>query len=553
MKKKIYHLIIIILSLNSGCDDGFLDTAPYDGLSSSMIFNSDANAIMAMNGTYNALSRNAFGPDFYVFISAIGPEGYGIVRGNWGMSHSMGLGTSRDGQITNVYRNFYRPILYANEIISGLDKNNKVSTDLRNRLIGEAKFVRGLCYFYLYNLYGGVVILDKPTPVGETYLSRNSKEEVVQLCISDFSDAIDKLPISYPAADKGRVTKGAAIAMLGKTYLYEKQWANAASQFEKLLVAPYAYNLVANYGDNFYWKTQNNVETVFDIQYLMESGLGSTFDNWFGHRSMRNQGQDYCELSHRSFKAYTKNDGKPIDFSTLPKRNDYDTEINYGIGLTNWYQTTMSDVDKRLHQSAILPGSTFLGAGDKYHRLYWPYSPYINADPPAIRTTFTGDAIIPIRKFITLGQENSLGRTECPTNFPVVRYADVLLMYAEAKNEASGAIADVYNSIDKVRIRAGLVELSALKPNMTKDEMRREIWLERFRELMFESVLYFDVRRWNVAHTHDPVFGLNNEEWDFRYMTRFYTKVFNSTRDYLWPLPGGEIDLNNKITQNPGW
>src|SRR5690606_25137339 len=109
------------------------------------------------------------------------------------------------------YRNFYRPVIYANDVILGLEDNENVTEELRNRLIGEAKFLRGLSYFYLWNLYGGVVILDKPTPVTETYLPRNSEEEVIQFIINDFMDAQQRLPVSYPTSEVGRATKGAAI------------------------------------------------------------------------------------------------------------------------------------------------------------------------------------------------------------------------------------------------------------------------------------------------------------------------------------------------------
>ncbi len=553
MKKQLYFLAIFFLCFGVGCDDGFLDTTPYDGFSSSLIFDNDANATMAMNGVYNQIANVAFSADFYVYISVLGPEGYGHVRGDWGPSHAQGLATARGARITNIYRNFYRPIIYANDVIAGLEGSTKVSKALGERLIGEAKFMRGLCYFYLWNLYGGVVILDEPTPVTETYKERSSKEEVLQFITADFTDAVKRLPVSYPASELGRVTKGAAIAMLGKTYLYNKQWAAAAAEFEKLLSAPYTYKLVANYGDSFHWTTQNNAESVFEIQYQMLVGLGSTFDNWYGHRSMRWSSQDYCETSLRALQAFTNNDGSPVDRSTIPIPKDFPTEIAYGKALTDWYEKTYATVDKRLHQSSILPGAIYIGAGDAPHKVYWPYAPYVNSMPRALRTTFTTDALIPIRKFITIGQENTLSRTDCPTNNPVIRFADVLLMYAEAKNEVSGAGTEVYDALDKVRTRAGVVTLKTFKPGLSKDEMRREIWLERFRELMFEDHLYFDVRRWNVAHTNDPIFGLNNDEYDFRLVTKYYTNVFKAERDYLWPIPGGEIDINPKMTQNPGW
>jgi starch-binding outer membrane protein, SusD/RagB family len=122
-------------------------------------------------------------------------------------------------------------------------------------------------------------------------------------------------------------------------------------------------------------------------------------------------------------------------------------------------------------------------------------------------------------------------------------------MYAEAKNEASGPSALVYSALNKVRTRAGVSEISQIH---SKSELQREIRLERFRELMFESHGYFDVRRWRTAHTTDPIFGLNHEVLDFRGM-RIVTKVFKEAKDYLWPIPADEVDLNTKLVQNPGW
>ncbi|MEL7585864.1 MAG: RagB/SusD family nutrient uptake outer membrane protein [Prolixibacteraceae bacterium] len=548
MKKKISVLYILIIILTFGCDDGFLDTAPYNGLSNAVIFNNDENATMAMNGVYNAMAQNAF-YDWFLILTNIGPDGFSWGRAPWGYNLVTGTGTSRDNPITQLYINLHKPIVYANDVIAGLDGNEKVSETLRNRLIGEAKFVRGLCYFYLYNIYGGVVLIDKPTPVSETYLPKSTVEEVKQLVIADFTDAIDRLPVTYETSELGRPTKGSAIAMLGKVYLYNEQWSDAAEQLKKLLSTPYSYDLTDNFGDSFYWQTQNNKESVFEIQYTMETDLGSNFEQRYGNRSGGKQGEDYCEASVTALSVFTNSDGTPIDLTTIPQQEDYANEKAFGTALTNWYQTTLANADVRLHQSIILPGSTFYGKGNKDYKIYWPYAPYVNATPPALRTTWTTAALMPIRKFLTLGDENILNAKTCPTNFPIVRFADVLLMYAEAENEANGPSDAVYNAVNRVRKRAGVVDFSS---GLSKDQMRREIWLERYRELMFETHLYFDVKRWKVAHTTDPIFGLNRDELDFR-LKKLFTRIFNKDKDYLLPIPGSEIDLNPLLEQNPGW
>lgn len=544
--KKIIFLVTIMTLATISCQDNFLDRAPYDALSSSKVWTSDKNAMTAVNGIYSSFARGAM-YNFYYYITNIGPDGFAWVRGGAGLTQAQGLATNRDGIFLSTYYLFYRVIMYANDAIVNLPDNPAVTKELANRLIGEAKFMRGICYFYLWSLYSGVILLDKPLNPSETYLPRNTADEVKAFIIADFTDAIEKLPVSYEAADKGRATKGAAIAMLGKTYLFDKQWAKAAEQFGKLMTTPYAYQLVNDYADLFNYKTQPNSESVFDIQYIMQTGYGSSFDNMYGTRSYQNSGQDYSDVDLTSLKVYTKPDGTAIDWSTMPKRSDYASDYLLGLDLIPWYETTFANVDKRMHKNIIVPGSTYLGQNNVIFKLYYPYQDYVGKTPPPLRTTFPDVALIPWRKFVITGTEN-LYRADCPTDNPLIRFADVLLMYAEAKNEAEGPGTDVYNAVNKIRTRAGLVNLPE---GLSKEAMRREIWLERFREFMGEGVLYFDVVRWKTAATNDPVFGLNRDVLDFRGMWLF-TKAFKE-KDYLWPIPAQEIEINSNLTQNPGW
>ena len=308
--------------------------------------------------------------------------------------------------------------------------------------------------------------------------------------------------------------------------------------------------MLDDYGDNWNVNTENGVESIFELQYVEIAGLGSAFDRWYGNRSNNVGGGDRANMTQQSLFAFTHNDGSEINFSTIPMKADYPDDIAHGVDLISWYQTTFSDVDIRLHKSAILPGSTYVGAGGITYQVYWPQTEYVNADPPALNLTFRQFAKILIRKFLTVGDEHTLFREDGPMNFPLIRFSDVLLMYAEALNEDGGPVADVYEAVNRVKDRAGIVDL----PNgLSQDQMRREIWLERYREFMFETHLYFDVRRWRVAHTSDPIFGLNNDVEDFRFETVHFTKSFDEERDYLWPIPGNEMDLNPQLKQNPGW
>jgi hypothetical protein len=545
MKKLLVFIIIIFATFS--CNENFLDRTPYSSLSSSVIWNSDEYATMAVNGIYNTFSQT-FWPNFFHYITNIGPTGYTLIRSGDGINHYSGLATSNDGIFATTYRALYRVIIYSNDVIANVPGNPNITPELGDRLVGEAKFYRGLSYFYLWRLFGGVIILNKPHSIEETYLPRNSADEVKQLVISDFTDAIQNLPVTYDSSDEGRVTKGAAIAMLGKTYLYDNQWIKASEQFEKLMGSPYEYELTDEFSDNFFSATEFNSETVFDLQYIGIEGYGSMVDNRYGYRNHGpNYGEDYSTASNISVEIYTNIDGTPIDRSAFPDRNDYTDESEYGVELMNWYQTAFSNADPRLHKSVILPGSDF-NSSIGVQRLYWPTGT-ASDNPPGIRTTWPSEATIPIRKMVSEGNDCPINHN-CPLNWPMIRYADILLMYAEAKNEGNGPSSDVYDAVNAIRNRAGVTDLPS---GLSKDEMRINIRLERFREFLFETHEYFDVIRWRTAHTDDPIFGLNHDILDFRYVSKLGTKVFREDRDYLWPIPQGEIDLNPLVEQNPNW
>jgi len=503
---------------------------------------------MAVNGIYNSFAEGAWHTLFSYLVN-VGPLGYTQIRTNWGISQYAGTATPQDGIYQSTWTGFYRIIKYANDVIANVPDNANITPDVGKQLVGQAEFFRGLAYFYLWSLYGGVPIIDKPLAVEESYLPRNTADEVMQLIVNDFTNAIADLPVAYASSsDLGRATQGAAIAMLGKTYLYAGQWSKAAEQLGKLLTSPFDYQLAEKFTDNFFAATQSNLEQVFYVQYTGIAGYGSMMDNQYGYRNHGpNYGEDYSTASNISVQMYTNKDGSAISTSGIPQLDDFNNEDDYGVALMNWYQANYKDADPRLQASVILPGADFNAAGG-VQRLYWPTGTP-TMDPPGIRTTWPNLATLPIRKLVTEGDACPVN-SNCATNFPLIRFAGVLLMYAEAKNEESGPSPDVYNAVNRVRARAGIADLPS---GLNQDEMRNNIRLEEFREQAFETEPYFDVLRWKTASTNDPIFGLNHTIYDFRYISVLGQKVFRADRDYLWPIPQGAIDINKNLTQNPNW
>jgi len=541
MKRLAYFLLIGVLS---ACQKGFLDRQPYDSLSSENAWTSDDNATMAVNGIYNAMNSDENMAGYFYIFTNIGPDGYGYFRDE---SIQRGLSTNRTGLYLNTYRGLYRIIKYANDAVANLTDNTYLTPEVASRLLGEAKFMRGLSYFYLWQLYGGVIVLDQPVDPADTYLSRNSAEEVRELIVADFQDAIERLPVSYTGGDIGRITKGAAITMLGKTYLYNEQWDDAAEQFRQLFTPPYTYDLFARYADLFADQYENNEEVVFSLQSVMQNGLGSYYDRWYGGRSIRSYGESYSQPSWAAVFSYTHQDGSAIDPSSMPKETDYPNEVAYGEDLINWYQEEFADADARAHGNVIVPGYTIVGNENQTYMVNWPYTAHANDEIPAYRIEFSSYALFSWRKMIMTGDANTL-RSDSPIDVPLIRFADVLLMFAEALNESGGPTDEVYEAMRRIRERAGV---GSLESGLGKDEMRQAIRLERLKEFAGEGHLFFDVRRWRTAHTDDPIFGLNGMLLDFKGQP-LYQRVFTE-KDYLWPIPQQEIDINNNLVQNPGW
>ncbi len=539
--KKIYILYAIaILFITTACEKEFLDRSPFDSISSSSIWTNDTNAELAINGMYNSY-RGTF-VDYPFIFSRFGSDGANFSGGGYEQNRTDAF----NGNFRRFYTDYYRLINFANDAIANLTDNSNITPELGQQWIAEAKFTRALAYFYLKTLYNDVIILTEPVLPEETFLERSSSAQVKELIISDLNDAINILPISFEGSDNGRFTRGAAIALLGKLYLYDKEYDKAAAEFAKLEQASYGYDLVDEYADLFSFKTENNPEVVLTVKSIMEPGLGAPYDMRYGGRSVNASGWTNSVASWVTLQAYSNADGTDIDWSDMPQFNDYPNEFDYGLDLIPWYENKFQNADKRLHANVIVPGYTFIGNENVEFVVNWPYNEHAGDPVPAYRTNWPSVALFPWRKFVTPGEDN-LQRWNSPTDIPIIRYADVLLMYAEALNESQGATAEAFNALNRVRSRAGIPEVAGL----SVDELRETIRLERLRELPGEGIFFFDQLRWRTAGTDDPVFGLNHDVLDFRGQP-LWTREFPE-RSYLWAIPQAERDLNDKLTQNMGW
>lgn len=531
MKKiKIFSLLLIAILFS--CNDNFLDRNSLNQMSDGSFWTSESDATIGVNAIYNTLKEQTNDLIYYGMLDPFSDIAH------WAWSHALGSGTatSQVGIFSGEWKILYKGIGRANTALSRLP-DIKMDEAKKNRLIGETKFLRALFYFKLWDLFGAVPIYDKPTLFDEAYKSRNTSDEVVNFIIKDLTEAMAVLPSSYTGSDQGRATKWAAESLRGKTYLYAKNWAKATTDFDDVIKNS-GRELHPQYYQLFDFKWENNKEVIFDVQFIATPGYGSSADIYYGNRNAYSSGWALVYPTNQLVEAYEMTDGSPFSYS---KFKGIDGSPFDPKNMENWKsQAVASELyknrDPRLAQTVITPWSVFIGASN-YERTYTV--PYNSADP---NHSFKADNYIyNWRKFVCVGNENPQ-RWDNPDNMPLIRFADVLLMYAEAKNELSGPDASIYDAINRIRAR---VQMPAI-PSGTKEEVRSRIQHERLVEFAGEGQRYSDIRRWKI--------GVQVCNFDVNTFLggRIATKKF-ADRENLWPIPYDEIMINKAIIQNPGW
>jgi len=495
----IYLLVTGWLLCCSSCSS-FLDVEPTDSYTDDNYWETEERVVASLNGVYAALLQNGlYGGTTPLYFENMSPNTYRY-QGDYNLI-AQGLHDANTGLFYTVWRGAYQGIGRANNLLANIAQVPLDETK-QKRYIAEAKFLRAVFYFPLWNLFGGApLILDATDDASQSNLPRNSAAEIYTQLLKDLDEAAADLPESYGANEKGRATKGAALAFKTRILLYAGKWAEAAETAKQVMDAG-TYQLFPDYRGLFYLENEGNSEVIFDVQFKYPEfthGFDINLDEYNNIAPLPDLVNDY----------YDK-EGNPIAHSSL-----YDPGKPY------------ENRDPRLQQTVIVKGSLFKGATvttGQYPRTGYGQKKYtvFKDDTPA--------ATIPD------------GQSEL--NYILLRYADVLLMYAEAQNEANGPDESVYQAIQQIRDRVGM---PGLKPNLSKEALREEIRHERRIELAGEGLYYYDVRRWNIASEvlNGDIYNDQGERID--------TRRFNAQRDKLWPIPAIAIQENNALNQNPGY
>ena len=403
--------------------------------------------------------------------------------------------------LSDTWRDLYAGIGRANQVTTYVP-NIAMNEATKTRYVGEAKFIRGLHYYQLVTLYGGNIPL-YTTPPDVTDRGGPAGDAAVWTQIEkDFTEAAAALPVQLMAESQGHATKGAAQGMLGKALLQQRKWAAAATALQPVVQGQLgAYDLVSDYAALFTPSGNNTKESLFENQMGTEDTCGQGVCGLNFPRMIGPCGATWCDgrptpFLFNTFRGETTTDGKPdprLDATLFYYKGD--TTMVHG---ETW-------AERRASEQASYPDNV----------LYFKkYSEYYDGS-----TTVNWDA---------------------PLNFKILRYADVLLMYAEALNE-QGQTPQAYEYVNRVRARVRLAPLAA---GLSQDGMRQAILTERIKEFALEGERWTDMLRQNLLSASNlPAVKANDPEFN----------NFVVGKSERLPIPNIERNVNQNLPQNPGW
>lgn len=544
-----------------GCSDEFLDRNPLDSPSSSTFYSSEADLILAVNSAYRELNRDlGTGGGTNIFMQ------YEIASDNvWsrceGSLRPFANGTAdpSNSEALNNWRVYYRGIAKCNTLLENMpNAEAKTNPDVFKRVDGEARFLRAYFYGLLIELYGDVPLLTKTLSREESFVTRNPKAEVLSFVLEELDAAAVMLPEAYSGNDRGRATKGAALAYKARIALYNGQFAEAAAAAKEVMDMG-VYELYPNFRDLFTYAGEGSKETILAVGYA--KSVAATHGS-VQHNSTRLGSGWSCVVPARELvDAFYCEDGLPIDESPLfDPANPYENR------------------DPRMKQSIVSNGDVHFG---------WPY--YVHPDSAQITNPTTGVKRQNLENSLYTGagspasntghvmikyvdQADAANPQQVELDFMLIRYAEVLLTYAEAKIELGQTDQTVLDAINAVRGRAGMPAVSSTD----QTALRKLVRYERRIELFGEGFRMFDIKRWDIGNKAFNRTMLARPKlawWNEREYPQIDDEGFpdysainisakydimeirthRPDRNYLWPIPQSEIDVNPNLSQNTGY
>jgi len=521
---KIYYKILLMLTAGSilfiSCNKKFLDVTPPDKLSVTSLWKSASDADLMLTGCYNFLYASGGGystSQYEIFAwdnfsdNSYGQYNYGGGTSALSSGLTPGIYDTYNLYLSSYYTNNYQAIASINYFLANVSK--VLSGNTLKQYQGEAYFLRAFNYFWLAQLYGNVIIT-KDDPFASDYTAHKAKSnrsDVLAFVEQDLDSAIASLPDIPYSNSGGHAVKGSAQGYKVRVLLFEKKYAEAAALADEIITGM-KFSLNPSYPSNFYKPDQSSSqEIMFSVKYQLpnishqDNGLSVPLQRWKGELGT----QDLIN-------EYEAADGKDTASSSV-----------YVPGQPFEHR------DPRMRMTFFFPGDTKAQG--------WPFTGDLAVATPGKDSWIVG--YYPVKKWLDPTLVNPDYGAKGDNDFVLLRYADILLMYAEAKNEATGPDASVYDAVNQVRERAGMPDLPA---GLTQDAMRSRIWHERRVEFALEGIRYFDLRRWGIARqkldgfVQNPLFPSVKTKYEDKYA--------------FWPIPQTEIDRNApELIQNDGY
>ncbi len=438
----------------------------------------------------------------------------------WDQMYNSGrfaLNTANDAIYGWVYGGHYEGASKANQVLDFVP-GIKMDEAVKTRIMGQAYFLRGLYYYHLVNMFGSVSLpLTSVKSKTDFTVKQSTQAEGWAQVIADFKKAAEMLPVSYTdvtGADRGqigRATKGAALGFLGKAYLFTKDYQNAATQFKAVMDLG-VYDLMANYHDNFTETAENNKESLFEVQF--ERAAGGTDLNW-GGEPLASWGRTSARAITYAPRGFGWTDVQP----TRSAFNEFLLE-----------KTTTGADDPRLVSTILYnkPGLKLYGV--EFSVQY------------AKNTADLNDLFCAKYQNFDNGRKDEFD-WRSGINERLLRYSDILMMYAECLNE-QGKTTDAVPFVQRVRARVGLPDLAKVKPGMTQDQFREQLAHERMLEFSLEGHRFDDIRRWGWLQNPTKLAELKVRDPEFT--------TYQPGREYF-PIPQREIDNNPGTVQNTSY
>lgn len=539
--QKYAAISLLSLAIFASCKK--LDLSPTDRFTELTFWQVNDNVNNALNNIYGSI----YGSQRFFYNEAISDNAFTRLGINSGLPDVIASGnfTPTLVRFQNDWSNYYGGIKSCNLFLENVDKNTTMSNELKNRMKAETRFVRAWHHFNLMNWWGDIPLLKKDiTPDEAKTIGRTPRAEVLNFILSELDEVAAALPANtgYVTADRGRITKGATLALKARVLLYENnRMQDVVTVCEQLInnqAQNGTYGLVPAYSNVFATANEFNNEVILDLQYVLNYRMWGEYID-FAPISAGARGNNLA-ASQELVDDYIMLNGKGIKeagsgYDENDPYNNRDPRLKATIVYDKY---SWQNPDGNNQTIYIKPGSTPAGGNST------------NEYTPSGQGTATGYYW---RKY---WDKEAISGFSSGLNLILIRYADVLLMYAEAKHALGQMDETVWNkTIKALRQRAGFTDAGALDYPGTAN-MTTIIRRERRSELALEGRRIDDIRRWKIAETvlngwlHGAKFG--DPGTDNGYL-RVQQRFFDKSKHYLWPVPASERALNPNLSQNTGY